>query len=63
MAEPEALEKLKQDLIMHFGSLQPKTRHSYIYDEAGRVIEEQLRFGTLAEKITRITYNDHGDKM
>jgi hypothetical protein len=61
--DPEALEKLQQDLIMDFGSLQPKTRNSYIYDEGGRVIEEQLRFGTLAEKITRITYNDHGDKM
>jgi YD repeat-containing protein len=63
MAEPEALEKLQQDLTEHFGSLEPKTRNSYIYDEAGRVVEERVSFEALAEKITKITYNDHGDKM
>ena len=38
-------------------------RNSYIFDAEGRVAEKHVRFGAYPEMITKITYNDHGDKM
>ncbi len=38
-------------------------RISYIYDDEGRVAEKHERTGFAREKITKIIYNDRGDKM
>jgi YD repeat-containing protein len=60
MADHEALKELKK--AMQFCSkMQP--RNSYIFDAEGRVAEKHVRFGAYPEMITKITYNDHGDKM
>ena len=35
---------------------------SYTYDAQGRLTGKERRMGALGEEITRITYNEHGDK-
>jgi len=63
MAEPGASEELKKQLIQLLGAQREFSRNSYIYDAEGRVAEKHFRVGAHQEMITKITYNDNGDKM
>jgi hypothetical protein len=63
MAESGASEELKKQLIQLLGAQREMSRNSYIYDAEGRVAEKHFRLGASQEMITKITYNDHGDKM
>ena len=63
MAEPGASEELKKQLIQLLGAQREFSRNSYIYDAEGRVTEKHFRVGAHQEMITKITYNDNGDKM
>ena len=54
-ADPEASEEMNREFLMF--------RKSYVYDDKGRVVEEDERRGPSQESITKITYNDHGDEM
>ena len=63
MAEPGASEELKMQLIQLLGAQREFSRNSYIYDAEGRVAEKHFRVGAHQEMITKITYNDNGDKM
>jgi YD repeat-containing protein len=62
MAEPGAMEEMKKQLTQ-FRMLQGATRYSYIYDAEGRVAEKHICFGAYPEMITKLAYNDHGDKI
>jgi YD repeat-containing protein len=62
MAEPGAMEEMKKQL-MQFRMLQGATRYSCIYDAEGRVAEKHVCFGAYPEMITKVAYNDHGDKI
>jgi YD repeat-containing protein len=62
-AEPGASEEMKMKLVQLLGDQRALARTSYIYDEEGRVAEKHNRMGASQETITKITYNDHGDKM
>ena len=54
-AEPGAAEELARPTVM--------VRLSYGYDDQNRVAEKHDHTGFARETVTKITYNDHGDKM
>jgi YD repeat-containing protein len=62
-ADPAASEEMKTQFLKLLGDRRSLIRISYIYDDEGRVIEKHERTGVARERITKIIYNDHGDKM
>jgi YD repeat-containing protein len=60
-AEPGAFEKAQQEIAEFLGDQGLLARSSYVYDDHGRIIEKHVHVGPTKE-ITRITYNDQGDK-
>jgi hypothetical protein len=53
--EPGAAEEMNRKFVV--------TRISYSYDAQGRLAEKHERSGFARERITKIIYNEHGDKM
>jgi YD repeat-containing protein len=62
-AEPGAAEQLMQGLTELLGEQRNFMRITYTYDDAGRVIEKHHHTGYSLETTTKITYNDHSDKL
>jgi YD repeat-containing protein len=56
--------ELKEQLTQLLGGPQGMGGISYTYDAQGRVTEKRQHFGAAShERLTKITYNDHGDKI
>ncbi len=53
--EPGAAEEMNRKFVV--------TRTSYSYDAEGRLAEKHERTGFARERITKIIYNDHSDKI
>jgi YD repeat-containing protein len=52
-----------QGLTALLGEQRNFTRTTFNYDDAGRVIEKHHHTGYSLETTTKITYNDHSDKL
>jgi YD repeat-containing protein len=63
LAVPGAAEQLMQGLTALLGEQRNFTRTTFNYDDAGRVIEKHHHTGYSLETTTKITYNDHSDKL
>jgi len=63
LAEPGAAEQLMQGLTALLGEQCNFMRITFNYDDAGRVIEKHHHTGYSLETTTKITYNDHSDKL
>jgi YD repeat-containing protein len=62
-AQPGAAEELMQGLTQLLGEQRNFTRATYTYDADGRLIEQHQYTGYAMEGTTKITYNDHSDKL
>jgi len=62
-AQPGAAEELLQGLTQLLGEQRNFTRMTFGYDDTGRLIEKHHHIGHSMETITKITYNDHSDKL
>lgn len=62
-AQPGAAEELMQGLAQLLGEQRNFTRTTYAYDADGRLIEQHQYTGYAMEGTTKITYNDHSDKL
>jgi YD repeat-containing protein len=62
-AESGAMQELKQQFAQLGGGPQGMFRSSYTYDAEGRVTEKRDHVGASQETVTKISYNEHGDKM
>ena len=63
MAEPGAAEEMAAQLTKLLGEQRNFTRMTYTYDADGRLIEQNHYIGYSMEGTTKITYNDHSDKL
>jgi YD repeat-containing protein len=63
MAEPGAAEEMAAQLTKLLGEQRTFARMTYMYDADGRLIEQRQYIGHSMEDTTRITYNDHSDKL
>jgi YD repeat-containing protein len=63
LAHPETTEQLIQGLTQLFGEQRNFMRTTFKYDDDGRLIEKHHHTGYSMETSTKITYNDHFDKL
>jgi len=63
MADPGAAEEMAAQLTKLLGEQRNLTRITYSYDADGRVVEKHHYTGYSMEGTTKITYNDHSDKL
>lgn len=63
MAEPGAAEEMAAQLTKLLGERRNFMRIAYTYDADGRLIEQHHYTGYAMEGTTKITYNDHSDKL
>jgi YD repeat-containing protein len=63
MADPGAAEEMAAQLTKILGEQRNFTRITYAYDADGRLIEKHHYTGYSMEGTTKITYNDHSDKL
>jgi YD repeat-containing protein len=63
LAHPETTEQLMQGLTQLFGEQRNFMRTTFKYDDDGRLIEKHHHTGYSMETSTKITYNDHSDKL
>jgi YD repeat-containing protein len=63
MAEPGAAEEMAAQLTKLLGEQRNFMRMTYTYDADGRLIEQHQYTGYAMEGTTKITYNDHSDKL
>jgi YD repeat-containing protein len=63
MAEPGAAEEMAAQLTKLLGEQRNFTRTTYAYDAGGRLIEQHHYIGHSMDQTTKITYNDHSDKL
>jgi YD repeat-containing protein len=63
LAEPGAALQLMQGLTALLGEQRNFTRTTFTYDDAGQLIEKHHHTGYSLETTTKITYNDHSDKL
>jgi YD repeat-containing protein len=61
LAHPETTEQ--QGLTQLFGEQRNFMRTTFKYDDDGRLIEKHHHTGYSMETSTKITYNDHSDKL
>jgi YD repeat-containing protein len=63
VAEPGAADRIMEGFTQPLGELRNFTRVTFNYDDAGRIIEKHRHVGYSLETTTKITYNDHSDKL
>jgi YD repeat-containing protein len=63
MAEPGAAEEMTAQLTKLLGEQRNFTRTTYTYDADGRLIEQHQYTGYAMEGTTKITHNEHSDKL
>jgi YD repeat-containing protein len=63
MAEPGAVEEMLPQLTKLLGEQRNFMRMTYTYDIVGRLIEQHRYIGHSMDETTKITYNDHSDKL
>jgi YD repeat-containing protein len=63
MAEPGAVEEILPQLTKLLGEQRNFMRMTYTYDSDGRLIEQHRYIGHSMDETTKITYNDHSDKL
>jgi YD repeat-containing protein len=63
MADPGAAEEMAAQLTNLLGEQRNLTTITYSYDADGRLIEQHHYTGYSMEGTTKITYNDHSDKL
>jgi YD repeat-containing protein len=63
MAEPGAVEEILPQLTKLLGEQRNFMRMTYSYDSDGRLIEQHRYIGHSMDETTKITYNDHSDKL
>jgi hypothetical protein len=63
LAEPDAVEKITKGLTELLGEQLNFIRITYGYDADGRLIEKHQYTGHSLESTTKISYNDHSDKL